>query len=108
MNSSINTHESINMAQESSNNLNFQTRPTSMPQTQNASRNPMQANLGHPAQEQPQTVPQVEMPEQVPDDITSCFNNHSESASSQTRPVLPDFDPSNEHTYPPLGQSAPR
>ena len=57
MNSPRNTHESINMAQESSNNLNFQTRPTSMPQTQNASRNPMQANLGHPAQEQQQTVP---------------------------------------------------
>ena len=47
------------------------------------------------------------MPEQVPDDITSCFNNYPESASSQTRPVLPVLDSSNEHTYPPLAQSAP-
>ena len=58
-------------------------------------------------QEQQQTVPQLEILEHVPDDITSSFNNHSESASSQTRPVLPDLDPSNEHTFPPLGQSAP-
>ena len=90
------------MAQESSNNFNFQSGPISMPQAQNASRTPMQANLGHPAQEQQQTVPQVDMLEQVPDDTTSCYNNYPESALSQTRPVLPAFDSSNEHTYLPL------
>ena len=47
-----------------------------MPQpSQYALRNPMQANLEHPAQEQHQTVPQVEIPQSEPDDITSNFNN---------------------------------
>ena len=66
----------------------------------------MQANLGHPAQEQQQMVPQVEIPQSVPDDITSSLNNHSESASSQPRTTLPNFDPNSEHIFPPLSQSA--
>ena len=67
----------------------------------------MQANLGHPAQEQQKMVTWVVMPEQIPDDTTSGLNNYPESALSQTRPVLPAFDSSNEHIYSPLAQSAP-
>ena len=50
-------------------------------------------------------VPQVEIPQSVPDDITSSFNNLSESASSQPRTTLPNFDPTSEYLFPPLYQS---
>ena len=50
-------------------------------------------------------VPQVEIPQHVPDDITSSLNNHSESASSQTKTTLPNFDHNSDHTFKPLSQS---
>ena len=101
-----NTHNNFDMAQETSNNFNFQSGPIGMPQAQNISRTPMQANLGHPAQEHLKTVPQVDMPEQGPDDITSGFDNYNESALLQTGPG-PAFDSTNEHTFPPLAHSTP-
>ena len=76
-----------------------------MPQAQNSSSPFMQANLEQPDGEHLKTVPQVHLPGQQSDDITSGHINSSRDAQIQPEPKLPKFDATNESLHVPLAQT---
>ena len=104
MNNLSNTLDNLNMSLNNSNNLNSQVETFRMPEAQNLSSPPMQANL-RIDQEHLKTVPQVQLPGQRPEDTNSGLNNSNNDAQFQTGPHLPAFNPNYENIYPPLAQS---
>ena len=82
-----------------SSSLNLQSEPIEMPQAQNSSSPFMQANLEQPDGKHLEMVPQVHLPGQQSDNITSGHINSSRDVQPQPKPMLPNFNTFNENLH---------